>query len=50
MSEASKSSPILIIAAWLLVAVPLSWGIFKSGQNAAKLFTAPSPAATAPAK
>jgi hypothetical protein len=50
MSDESKSSPILIVAAWLLVAIPLSWGVFKSGQNAAKLFTAPAPAAAAPAK
>jgi hypothetical protein len=48
MAETRTSSPALIAGAWLLVALPLAWGVYKTGLNAAKLFTSP-PAATAPA-
>ncbi|AFL89903.1 hypothetical protein Terro_3692 [Terriglobus roseus DSM 18391] len=48
MTEARTSSPALIAGAWLLVALPLAWGVYKTGLNAAKLFTSP-PAAAAPA-
>jgi hypothetical protein len=48
MSETRTSSPALIAGAWLLVALPLAWGVYKTGQNAAKLFTSP-PSVTAPA-
>jgi hypothetical protein len=47
MSETKTSSPLLVAGAWILVAVPLSWGVYKSALNAAKLFTA-VPVATAP--
>ena len=54
MTETKKSSPTLIALAWLIVCVPFGWGVFKSGQNAVKLFqpapapaTTPAPAATA---
>jgi hypothetical protein len=49
MPETKNSSVVLIAAAWLLVAVPLSWGVYKSALNAAKLFTAaPATASTPP--
>jgi len=36
----SKSSPALIAAAWLVVCVPLAWGIYYTLLNAMKLFHA----------
>lgn len=48
MAEAKGSSPLLIAVAWTIVGVPLGWGVYKSAQNAVKLFQ-PQPAATAPA-
>ncbi|MDE1163584.1 MAG: hypothetical protein PW792_16795 [Acidobacteriaceae bacterium] len=47
MSNEKTSSPLLIALAWMLVGVPLCWGIYKSGLNAAKLFQAAPPAAAA---
>ena len=48
------SSSALIAVAWLVVSLPLAWGIYYTGLNAAKLFThlpqpATQPAPTAPA-
>ena len=48
MTETRSSSPALIAVAWLVVSVPLAWGVYKSALNAAKLF-APAPAASSPA-
>jgi hypothetical protein len=45
-----KSSPLLIAVAWIIVIVPTAWGLKYTVQNAMKLFTAPTPAAAAPAK
>ncbi len=45
-----KSSPLMIALAWAVVIIPLGWGFNYTLQNAFKLFTAPTPAATAPAK
>jgi len=45
-----KSSPVIIALAWAVVIIPLGWGFNYTLQNAFKLFTASSPAATAPAK
>jgi hypothetical protein len=44
----SKSSPGVILFAWLLVGVPLSWGVYNTLLSSLKLFQ-PPPAATAPA-
>lgn len=49
-TSAKKSSPLLIAAAWIIVIVPTAWGLKYTVQNAMKLFTAPTPAAAAPAK
>ncbi len=38
----------MIAIAWIIVGVPLCWGVYKSGLNAVKLFQ-PQPPATAPA-
>lgn len=44
-----KSSPGMILFAWLLVGVPLSWGVYNTVLNSQKLFqNAPAPA-TVPA-
>ncbi len=41
MSETRNSPPMLVALAWLLVGIPLAWGVYKSSLNAAKLFKAP---------
>jgi hypothetical protein len=38
--DTSKSSPALIAAAWLVVCVPLAWGVYFTLLNAIKLFQA----------
>jgi hypothetical protein len=54
MSESTKkSSPAMILAAWVLVGVPLAWGVYNTLLNSMKLFQAPVasvPASSAPAK
>lgn len=48
MSEsAKKSSTALILFAWLLAGLPLTWGVYYTVLNSMKLFQAP-PAATMP--
>jgi hypothetical protein len=49
-TTAKKSSPLLIALAWAIVIIPTAWGFNFTLQNAMKLFTAPTPAATTPAK
>lgn len=49
-TTAKKSSPILIALAWAIVILPTAWGFNFTLQNAMKLFTAPTPAATTPTK
>jgi hypothetical protein len=36
--QGKKSPVLLILAAWLLVAVPAAWGLSYTVQNAMKLF------------
>jgi|HubBroStandDraft_5_1064220.scaffolds.fasta_scaffold257158_2 hypothetical protein len=57
MSEnTKKSSPAVILAAWVLVGVPLAWGVYNTLLNSMKLFQAPAtntivvPAGSAPTK
>jgi hypothetical protein len=38
--DTSKSSPAMIALAWLVVSVPLAWGIYNTLLNAVKLFQA----------
>lgn len=40
-----KSSPALILFAWLLVGVPLGWGVYNTLMSSMKLFQA-APAQT----
>ena len=48
-----KTSPLSVTLAFLVVALPLSWGIYRSIKNSMPLFAAgkmaPSPGATAAA-
>lgn len=44
----TKSSPAVILLAWLVVGIPLGWGVYNTLLNSMKLFQAPIPAATAP--
>lgn len=39
MNAEKTTSPALVAAAWLLVSLPLAWGIYNTALNAAKLFT-----------
>ena len=48
MEGTRKSSPAMIAIAWIIVGVPLGWGVYKSALNAMKLFQ-PQPVATTPA-
>jgi hypothetical protein len=54
MSEnTKKSSPAMILAAWVLVGVPLAWGVYNTVLNSMRLFQAPAvslPASSAPTK
>jgi hypothetical protein len=34
----NKTSPVLILAAWLLVSIPAAWGVYSTLLNALKLF------------
>jgi hypothetical protein len=34
-----KTSPVIVALAFLVVIVPLSWGLYRSIKNAAPLFT-----------
>lgn len=45
MSETRTTSPLLIVAAWLIVGIPASWGVYNTALNAKKLFVAPPPPA-----
>jgi hypothetical protein len=43
MPKAKKSSAAVILLAWLVVSIPLAWGVYNTARNAMKLF---QPAAT----
>jgi hypothetical protein len=38
-SSQSKTSAGLIATAWIVVSIPLAWGIYNTALGAAKLFT-----------
>jgi hypothetical protein len=44
-----KSSGAMILLAWVLVGVPLTWGVYNTLLNSMKLFQAPAAAVSAPA-
>jgi hypothetical protein len=43
-----KSSPAIVLLAWLLVSLPLAWGVYNTLLNSMKLFQSP-PASSTPA-
>jgi hypothetical protein len=50
MTENAKKSPAaLILVAWLVVGIPLGWGVYNTLLNSMKLFQS-APAAAAPSK
>jgi hypothetical protein len=44
-----KSSAAMILLAWVLVGVPLTWGVYNTLLNSMKLFRAPAAPVAAPA-
>jgi len=38
-TQTKKSSPALILLAWVIVGIPAAWGIYFTVLNATKLFT-----------
>ena len=38
MNVERATSPILILAAWIVVSIPAAWGVYNTALNAAKLF------------
>jgi hypothetical protein len=44
-----KTSPLRVLLAFLVVALPLGWGVYRSVKNSLPLFTAGRAAAPAPA-
>jgi hypothetical protein len=47
--ELRKSSAGLILLAWLVVGIPLGWGVYNTLLNSMKLFQAAPAGAAAPA-
>ena len=48
-NRVERKTPAAVVAlAWVLVGLPLSWGVYRSGLNAMKLFQA-QPVVAAPA-
>jgi hypothetical protein len=45
--SAKKSSASLVLVAWLLVGIPLGWGVYNTLLNSMKLFQAPAMSAPA---
>ena len=43
-----KSSPLLIAAAWILVLIPLAWGVVQSVVKSLPLFHRPATTTTIP--
>ncbi|HZD77573.1 MAG TPA: hypothetical protein VE218_11245 [Acidobacteriaceae bacterium] len=39
MANEKKTSAGLIAAAWIVVSIPLTWGIYNTALGAARLFT-----------
>jgi hypothetical protein len=44
-----KTSPLSVFLAFLVVALPLGWGLYRSVKNSMPLFTAGKAPASAPA-
>jgi hypothetical protein len=46
MTAVKKSSATAILLAWLVVSVPLGWGVYNTVRNAMKLFQPAAPVTT----
>jgi len=44
MTNEKKSPAALILLAWLVMGVPLGWGVYNTVRNSMKLFQNPAPA------
>jgi hypothetical protein len=44
-----KSSTAMILLAWLIVGIPLGWGVYNTLLNSMKLFTAQTAPVASPA-
>lgn len=44
-----KTSPLLVALAFLVIAIPLAWGFYRSVRNSVPLFTAGKVPVAAPA-
>jgi hypothetical protein len=49
VENTKKSSGVLILFAWLIVGIPLGWGVYNTVLSSMKLFQAPPIPAAAPA-
>jgi hypothetical protein len=43
MTNETKSPVAVVLLAWLIVGLPLAWGVFNTVRNSMKLFQKPSP-------
>ena len=50
LENTKKSSVAMILASWMLVGVPLAWGVYNTLLNSMKLFQAPGNTIVVPAK
>jgi hypothetical protein len=41
-----RTSPLLLIVAWLVVGIPAAWGVSQTVMRSMDLFTSPPPATT----
>jgi hypothetical protein len=49
MAGTTKKSPVIaILLAWLIVGVPLGWGVYNTLLSSMKLFRAPATQTTVP--
>jgi hypothetical protein len=47
MTDEKKSPAALVLLAWIVVGVPLGWGVYNTVRNSMKLFQTPAPPAHA---
>jgi hypothetical protein len=46
--DTKKSSGAMILVAWLIVGIPLSWGVYNTVLSSMKLFQTPAAPTAAP--
>ena len=47
-STSSSSSQLRVLLAWVVISIPLGWGLYQSVIKSKPLFAGPPPAAAAP--